>query len=147
MRNRLHRHSHPIYGYMSLILRTETSIDLLLRTVDHIEQLVQVEGQMTTSPPPRSESTVASASGLPKPDAPHPVLRVRDKLGAHPSPRFFGNVHRARTEVTRGAKVTNDISFWLSMATEPIDLDIPQVQNPLFEKKGRAAEYQFLYIF
>ena len=101
------------------------------------------ERHMTTSPP-RSESTADCARGLPRP--PHPVL-VGDKLGADPS-RLFLDAHLALTEAaTRGAKVTNDNPFWFSMATEPIYMQIPQVPNPLFQNKGRAAEYQFLYIF
>ena len=131
---------------LSLISRTERNIDILLRKVDHIEQMVQ-EGRTPTSPPPPSESTFACAGGPSgHPSMPHPVL-VGQRLGADPS-RLMLDAHLAMTEaITRGAKVTNDNPFWFSMATEPIHMHIPQVPNPLFENKGRAAEYQFLYIF
>jgi hypothetical protein len=128
---------------LSLILRTDRKFDILFRKLDHIEQMVQ-EGQMTTSP--RSESPVASSDGrLPQPVAHH--ILVGDKLGADPS-RLHVDTYLAMTAaVTRGANVTNDNPFWFSMSTEVTPIHIPPVPNPLFENKGRAAEYQFLYIF
>jgi hypothetical protein len=135
---------------LSLILRTERSIDILLRKVDHIEQIQEQiqeqmvqQGQMTTSP--YSESTVASSVSdgrLPQPvvDVPHPVL-VGDRLGAHPA-RLELDTYLALTQnATREVGVTNDNPFWFSMATDPIPIHIPQPVNPLFENKARAAEY------
>src|ERR1700685_3649042 len=130
---------------LSLILRTERSIDILLRKVDHIEQIQEQmvqQGQMTTSPYSDS-STVASSDGrLPQPvsDVPHPVL-VGDRLGADPA-RLELDTYLALTQnATREVGVTNDNPFWFSMATEPIPPHIPQPVNPLFENKARAAEY------
>ena len=136
-----------------LILRMEINLDIILRMVDHIEQLVQErqerqERQMTTSHP-GSESTVAGERRrLPRHDPPHPILRG-DKLGADPA-RLAHDTHYAFIEViTRDAGVTNDNPFWFSLETDPPHfLHIcPFVPNPLFGKKGRAAEYQSLYIF
>jgi hypothetical protein len=127
---------------LSLILRTDRKFDILFRKLDHIEQMVQ-EGQMTTSPP-RSESPAASSDGrLPQPVAPHPVL-----VGAENPSRLFLDHNLAMTQaVARGPKVTNDNPFWFSISTDPIPKHILQCPNPLLENKGRAAEYQFLYIF
>jgi hypothetical protein len=126
---------------LSLILRTERSFDILLRKADHIEQLqlqlqeqIVQQGQMTTAPP-HSESTVASSDGI--------LPLVGDRLGADPA-RLCLDTYYALTEA---AGVTNRNPFWFSMATEPIPIQLPQIVNPLFGNKARAAEYQFLYIF
>jgi hypothetical protein len=137
---------------LSLILRTERSIDILLRKVDHIVQMqaqIVQQSQMTTSPP-HSESTVASSDDrLPQPvSVPHPVL-VGDRLEADPKRDFLDSYFVLTESVTRGAGVTNlnDNQFWFSMpAAEPISIHPPQVVNvnPLFGNKARAAEYQFI---
>jgi hypothetical protein len=128
---------------LSLMLRTERNIDILLRKVDHIEQMVQ-EGQMTTSP--RYKSTVACQcnGGL---DCPNPVLVGVKK--ASDSTRLFLDTHLALTEAaTRGAKIINNNPVWFTEPPEPVSMiHIPLITNPLFENKGRASEYKSIFVY
>jgi hypothetical protein len=123
---------------LSLMLRTERNIDVLLHKVDRIEQMVQ-GGQVTTSPP-RSESTVDYQCNA----------GLDCKLMAVDPPRLFRDAHFAVFEAftKRGAKVTNDDRFWFSMSPEPVSMvHIPQITNPLFENKGRVSEYQSIFVY
>jgi len=102
---------------------------------------------------PGSESTIAEDDAQTlesKRFVAHPLL-VREPVLvedlAKPE-RFMLDCHLAMTaSLTRSANVFNENPFWFSMATEPLPLHIPPVSNPLFENKGRAAQYQHLRIF
>jgi len=131
----------------------------LIRKVENIEQLVG--DKVKSRPEPEPEPEPSSAPGSPaRSDSSdseldaniihsNKVLRHVLHVGeSQENPeRLELETQMAMTEtLTKSAGVDNQNPFWFA-ADKPLQLDIPLVANPLFNKKARAARYHYLGIF